>query len=190
MRDWTLDEEGCQTLIAGDDHHYRLRPKDGLWIPELKGAYSGDWWPIYGNTPVDESKAKLMCVELIEHHIEEKALNRRMEFCPRESGPDTPWGPTQSMDVYAEGVVFHSTAGHGGFQLSAARNAKVPESVRSSDGWYEEDCGWACVAITFPELFTAYEHRHAVQTMERWYPEHWSEIEAIVMAPAPAPAIR
>lgn len=192
MREWTLDQEGCQHLIANDNHQYRLCPKDGLWIPESKGAHSGIWWPIYGNIPVDESKAKLMCEEIIEHHLEETALNRQMVFFPNESGSHTPWGPTQQKEVYAEGVAFHSTASHGGIQLSADRNAKVPEQVRSSDGWYEEDCAWACVAITFPELFTAYERRHAELTMERWYQEEWSQIRGVAMnimnmEPAPAP---
>ena len=186
MTDWTLDHDGNQVLVARDSYQYRLRPKDELWIPESKGAHSGIWWPIYGNIPVDEGEAKSMCEELIEHHLEESALNRRVEYRQKGNRSHTPWGETQHMEVYAEGVAFHSTASHGGFHLDAAHNAEVPESIRANDGWYEEDCAWACVAIAFPELFTAYERRHAEKTMERWYPEHWSEIKDIIVnAPAP-----
>ena len=36
----------------------------------------------------------------------------------------TPWGTSQGATVYADGVVFHSTAGHGGFHLSPERNRR------------------------------------------------------------------
>jgi hypothetical protein len=77
----------------------------------------------------------------------------------------TPWGGSQMAVVYAEGVVAHSTAGHGGFHLSADRNAKVHPLLRKHTPWYEEDCEWAVVAITFPGLFTGYERSLADKTI-------------------------
>src|SRR3546814_21104401 len=73
----------------------------------------------------------------------------------------TPWGLAQSSEIYANGVVFHSTASHGGIKLDRARNMAMPGVLRVAGGWYEEDCEWAKVAIGFPDLFTDYERCHA-----------------------------
>ena len=81
---------------------------------------------------------------------------------------NTPWGVSQGATVYSDGVVLHLAAGHGGFHLDAARNAKVPPALREPDGWYEEDCAWAAVAQAFPELFTEYEWRCADRTIRDW----------------------
>jgi hypothetical protein len=72
--------------------------------------------------------------------------------------PETPWGPAQTSEVIAPGIVFYSTASHGGFHLSAEQNSRVPLKLRQSTflqlgmkGWYEEDCDAAIVLATFPE---------------------------------------
>ena len=52
----------------------------------------------------------------------------------------TPWGGSQMAVIYADGIVAHSTAGHGGFHLSADRNAKIHPLLRKGTLWYEEDC--------------------------------------------------
>src|SRR3546814_12124586 len=66
----------------------------------------------------------------------------------------TPWGLAQSSEIYANGVVFHSTASHGGIKLDRARNMAMHGVLRVAGGWYEEDCEWAKVALGFPDLFT------------------------------------
>ncbi len=33
----------------------------------------------------------------------------------------TPWGKAQTTEVLAEGIVFYSTASHGGFKLARPR---------------------------------------------------------------------
>ena len=56
---------------------------------------------------------------------------------------ETPWGPSQVTETIADGVVFHSTAGHGGLRLSVARWNELPEPVQDSlvyTRWAEEDC--------------------------------------------------
>lgn len=83
----------------------------------------------------------------------------------------TPWGSSQISTFYAEGVIKHSTAGHGGFHLSSDRNNQVDPTVRRAGGWYEEDCEWAIVAATFPALFTAYERRCADETICNSWPD-------------------
>jgi hypothetical protein len=52
----------------------------------------------------------------------------------------TPWGRAQDTQEIAPGVLLVSTAGHGGFKLDRARNAKVPAPCRRRGGFYEEDC--------------------------------------------------
>lgn len=94
----------------------------------------------------------------------------------------TPWGGSQMAVIYAEGVVSHSTAGHGGFHLSVDRNAKVHLLLRKETPWYEEDCEWAIVAISFPELFTGYERSLAEKTVRNTWPDAWEAIHRCVLA--------
>lgn len=75
-------------------------------------------------------RAKVM--ENAEHQREKRALGRREV----RATANTPWGPSQGATLYAEDVVFHSTAGHGGIHLSAARNRMVPPMLRAEGGWY------------------------------------------------------
>lgn len=74
----------------------------------------------------------------------------------------TPWGTPDHACAYDEGVTFYGTASHGGFHLSAEANEKVPAAWRAASfkrlgeaGWYEEDCDWCMVALTFPASFSA-----------------------------------
>jgi len=87
------------------------------------------------------------------------------------------------VTLYAEGIERHSTAGHGGFKLSAERNRKVHPVLRAKGGWYEEDAEWAIVAITFPHLFTAFERRCAERTIKDSWPDAWEMIVGTVLAP-------
>lgn len=81
----------------------------------------------------------------------------------------TPWGLSDSQTIVAPGIVFYSTPSHGGYGLSPERNAEVlakfPGFVPfcGHAGWYEEDCDWAAVALTFPDLFPTEAARHADQ---------------------------
>ena len=126
----------------------------------------------------DEAAFRTKVVENAEHQREKFALGRRDAGC----NANTPWGPSQGVTVYAEGVVCHSAAGHGGFHLSAERNRKVNPVLRARGGWYEEDEAWAIVAITFPHLFTGYERRCAERTKDSW-PDAWEAIFGIVLEP-------
>ena len=93
-------------------------------------------------------------------------------------GTWTPWGTSDGSRRYGPGVMSYSTASHGGFHLSPARNANVHEAVRSKDGWYEEDVDWSVVALTFPELFTADDRASARATLRMYYPESWDALAA------------
>ncbi|NRP21909.1 hypothetical protein LPJGGPFB_05168 [Ensifer adhaerens] len=111
---------------------------------------------------------------------------RELEGLHRVQGriaASTPWGGSQMAIIYAEGVVAHMTAGHGGFHLSADRNATVHPLLRKDSPWYEEDCEWAIVAISFPDLFTSYERLTAEKTFRNTWPDAWETIRGCSLAP-------
>ncbi|WP_027582175.1 hypothetical protein [Bradyrhizobium sp. Ai1a-2] len=127
----------------------------------------------------DEAAFRSKVAENAEHQREKRALGRRH----LRSAATTPWGASQAATLYADGVVCHSTAGHGGFHLSAERNRRVHAMLRSKGGWYEEDAEWAAVAITFPHLFTAFERRCAERTIKDSWPDAWEMIFGTTLQP-------
>lgn len=133
----------------------------------------------HGGDLADEVAFRAKVIEQAQHFAEKRALGRR----DIPGGANTPWGPSQGGTVYAEGVTAHSTAGHGGFKLSAERNRKVYPVLRAAGGWYEEDACWAIVAITFPHLFTALERRFAERAIKDSWPDAWEAIFGVILAP-------
>ncbi|WP_266065084.1 DUF7007 domain-containing protein [Brucella intermedia] len=133
----------------------------------------------HGGDVADEAAFRVRVSENAEHQREKRALARR----DIHSTSNTPWGRSQGATVYAEGVVCHSTAGHGGFHLSGKRNRKVHPMLRANGGWYEEDAAWAIVAITYPHLFTAFERRCAERTIKDSWPDAWETIFGTVLQP-------
>ncbi len=87
----------------------------------------------HGGQLDDEAEFRAKVLEQAEHDREKRALGRR----EIRSRAQTPWGPSQGATVFAEGIVCHSTAGHGGFHLAGDRNASVHSRLRKTDGWYE-----------------------------------------------------
>ena len=133
----------------------------------------------HGGELKDEASFRARVHENAEHQRQRAMLGRR----EIRSHANTPWGVSQGATVYSDGVVVHSAAGHGGFHLDAAHNAKVHPALRAPDGWYEEDCAWAAVAQAFPELFTEYERRCADRTIRDWYPDAWEAIHGRPLRP-------
>ncbi|PRD43534.1 hypothetical protein C5748_09685 [Phyllobacterium phragmitis] len=133
----------------------------------------------HGGELADEAAFRMRVDENAEHQREKRALDRR----EMHSTANTPWGRSQGATVYAEGVVCHSTAGHGGIHLSGVRNRKVHDMLRAAGGWYEEDAAWAIVAITYPHLFTSFERRCAERTLKDSWPDGWENIFGTVLQP-------
>lgn len=161
---------------AGDGRHYlatgwRIRRPIEEWTRSDFFGHSG--------ALADEAAFRARVLENAEHQRETRALGRR----EARSSANTPWGQSQGATFYAEDVVCHSTAGHGGFHLSAARNRKVHPTLRAEGGWYEEDAAWAAVAITFPHLFTSFERRCAERTIKDSWPDAWEAISGTVLEP-------
>jgi len=134
----------------------------------------------YGDEgPVEDKAAFRAHVEAIAEHRRQLRTLARTEqsiFVSTRGAPQHSW-------VYAEGVVFHSTASHGGFHLDGERNARVHPALRNRDGWYEEDCECATVAATFLDLFTDYERASADETLRHWRPDAWERIHGVVLRP-------
>ncbi|MBX5166809.1 MULTISPECIES: DUF7007 domain-containing protein [unclassified Rhizobium] len=120
----------------------------------------------------DEAEFRARVAETARHKHDLAKLNR----IQTRMSASTPWGGSQMAVIYADGIVAHNTAGHGGLHLSAARNAKIHPLLRKDTPWYEEDCEWAIVALSFPELFTAYERSLAEKTIRNTWPDVWEAI--------------
>lgn len=74
-------------------------------------------------------------------------------------GGDSPWGTIQDVEVLEDGVLFCSTAGHGGVWLSPEKLAKVRRALlapsdfyKAGSPWFEEDCEILRVYCAFPHL--------------------------------------
>ncbi|MBX3528542.1 MAG: hypothetical protein KF904_20265 [Rhodoblastus sp.] len=100
----------------------------------------------------------------------------------RHRPTETPWGPSQSADQIAAGVVSYSTSSHGGIHLDAAHNAQVHEAWRTAEGWYEEDVAWGIVAVTFPDLFPQPQVERAHASLMSYMP---GQYEAATGKPVP-----
>lgn len=139
------------------------------------------WTPrdFYGHGPIVEGEAgfRSYVEERAEHYRQLQSLSRR-DVTKRA---ETPWGAAQLSRIYGEGVIAHSSAGHGGFHLDAQRNALVDARWRNADGWYEEDSEWAKVAATFPELFTSSEHASAEDTLRHSAPDAYEAIRGVIL---------
>jgi hypothetical protein len=133
----------------------------------------------HGGALADEAAFRALVLEQAEHQREKRALGRR-EVTSRAS---TPWGASQFATIYGDGVLFHSTASHGGFHLSPDRNAAVHPMLQSASGFYEEDCDWAAVAFAWPALFTALERRQAEESLRHNRPEAWEAIHGRALSP-------
>lgn len=120
----------------------------------------------------DEAEFRARVAETAVHKRDLVALNR----VQTRISTSTPWGGSQTAVIYAEGVVSHSTAGHGGFHLTPDRNAKIHPLLRKETPWYEEDSEWAIVVLSFPDLFTGYERALAEKTIRNTWPDAWEVI--------------
>jgi hypothetical protein len=113
------------------------------------------------------------------HIIQVNKLNRK-ETPHSRLAPDelSPWGKIVHKTVFAQGVSFVSTSGHGGFRVFPHVQEAFPEHLRVSSGlgglhWYEEDIESHKVVLAFPSLFTDREKAVADQSVRFFYPDIW-----------------
>lgn len=178
--------DGMPGALVGD-HAYAMAPDScgrhflvyGWRIARPMPEWSRADFYGHAGELADEAAFRAKVAEQAEHARE----NRRLGRCETCGGANTPWGMSQGGIVYAEGVIAHSTARHGGFKLSAECNRKIFSVLRSAGGWYEEDAAWAIVAIAFPHLFTGFERRCAEKTIKGSWPDAWEAIFGTILAP-------
>lgn len=93
----------------------------------------------------------------------------------------SPWGGVDHAKEYGPGIWSVSTPSHGGFQLSQERNDAVAECWRAASGWYEEDCEWAVVCATWPELFGETWRLQADVTLRNWMPDAYEAFYGVTL---------
>jgi len=171
-----VDKTAFAMAPARDGRHYLVT----AWSISRPMAQwtRGDFYGHSGDI-ADEAAFRARVLENAEHQREKRALGRR----EINTHAHTPWGTSQGATVYAEGVTCHSTAGHGGFHLSAERNRNVHPMLRVRGGFYEEDECWAIVALTYPHLFTAFERCCAERTIKDSWPDAWEKIFGTILQP-------
>jgi hypothetical protein len=101
-------------------------------------------------------------------------------FNPVNKPTSSPWGAIQDAEQVFAGVWQVSTASHGGFYLSAERREAMPQKYiqasfngQGRTGWFEEDCDWSLVCLSFPEEWREWrgekadrDFEHARRTLE------------------------
>lgn len=88
----------------------------------------------------------------------------------------TPWGEADSSRQIAVGIMEYTTPSHGGLHVSPSRLRQMPEPYRLWGGWYEEDCEWAMVAVSFPEFFSPHAVETALQMVKNVYPDKYEAV--------------
>lgn len=90
-------------------------------------------------------------------------------------GKSSPWGIVQDEETIADGIVYVSTASHGGIWVSPELLGRVQEAMRDyaaywsgSSSWFEEDCAAQCVVVSFPEHFPAEQVERARAIVDRY----------------------
>jgi hypothetical protein len=87
----------------------------------------------------------------------------------------TPWGAADYVKPIAPGIEFVGTPSHGGYHLSRENVLAMPAAWRAASfngqgerGWFEEDCDWCMVALTFPQHFPADALEAARKIFDGW----------------------
>jgi hypothetical protein len=94
---------------------------------------------------------------------------------------ETPWGPAQTSELLADGIISYSTSSHGGIWLSPERRKQLPYAKNWLGGkeWWEEDCDWAVPYLFFSKEIRAYNTGYNIEeniiaarkTVESFHPE-------------------
>lgn len=183
--DYGITADGLLAARVDDLAYIAIPVRDGIRLASgwrLSRPIS-EWTEadVYGSegTVADEAGFRAHVASVAQHLTQREALGRKETYI-RVS---TPWGMSQSATVYADGIVCHSTASHGGFKLDRTRNAALHPALRIKGGWFEEDQQWSRVATGFPDLFTDREKADAERTLREWEPEVWEAVYGRVLGP-------
>jgi len=122
-------------------------------------------------------------------------------YYDEDKGPRTPWGPAQVGYPITKGVVWYSTAGHGGLGVarSVASKKLTPQARKmamKSGGrfWYEEDADWAIPFFENPEWEKKFaqlgggratSQDEKEKTIRRWNPKYFELMSEDIQEPIP-----
>lgn len=179
---WAVAPNGCWVRVIKNAYNSPKFEDDfqaEYLDPKLKPGTG--WWPLPARVrTADEAQAE--AESYVGHLIQADFLPRRTfqrTGAAVRAGTlnmQTPWGIADHARDYDTmhplTIVLYSTPSHGGFRVAEERLPEMPEQFRgptaySPHGWFEEDCDWARVALSFPSLFTQRELRDAQQTWDR-----------------------
>ena len=91
---------------------------------------------------------------------------------------NTPWGQSDGIEPLADGILFVTTPSHGGFYVPPELVKNMPYKYLDAtfrrqgfNGFFEEDCDWALVALAFPWLFNPEQMDAARRTLKAYKPD-------------------
>jgi hypothetical protein len=94
----------------------------------------------------------------------------------------SPWGKVDGHTPFGDlGLYHHSTPSHGGIYVPDEMLARMPAPYRDGN-WYEEDCEWAKVALSFPSGVTDEDLECARKTAINWFPHEFMKVTGETLA--------
>lgn len=110
---------------------------------------------------------------------------------------DTLWGVPQQADQILPGIWEVHTASHGGFVLSAERQAAMPEALRLPGVSYEEDVDWSLVIFGFEAEYRNSGRRaaglladNARSSVRAWHPDRFAAFTGEAVPETESPVLR
>ena len=96
------------------------------------------------------------------------------------ASPHTPWGLRQERKHIAPGLLWVSTASHGGYHVSETRWREIEAMFPTFQSWagrqwLEEDEDGAVAVLVWPSLFTAQQIYNALRTARHRTPPYVTE---------------
>jgi hypothetical protein len=112
--------------------------------------------------------------------------------------PPGEWGGINSVRQIAQGMIRIQCEGHGGVGITIERNARIPESQRASDCWYEEDICMTLPIWVFRDEVVAtlgaergnYAVESSASTIRNEMPDAWTELTGEKLDATSSSAIR
>ena len=196
--EWTDHEGGKMAVEGGSVHWVGPAPTDpDAWPLRSRGLGFGpapkfvirdgciadgkvEFYNFMSPRAVDGIEAGIAAIEerIRRCRVHDREVRRfgRYEYSLADSRlTDAPWGrSTERVRVIGEGLLEVQCDRHGGFRVSAALVASMPEVLRqtiSEDGyaWYEEDCEASLVRVGLPQFFTSVEREGALASISNNY---------------------
>jgi hypothetical protein len=127
------------------------------------------------NPSVDQPRAKIGTFDkrVQSSPDDSVVLGRKFKrsHAPKSTGVNR-WGAIADTFEVAPGIWSVDCEGHGGWKLSAERNAEVAAEWRIDDGWYEEDCEYKIPMYTFCDELEDFRRARTVDGDDTFGREH------------------